>query len=523
MTKDKELYESGRVWDQDMQLGQANLLRALLDFLPQDTSSVLDVGCGDGKITRALIAATGLRIVGLDSSAEALSRCEFPTIQGDAASLGFPDAAFDAVLTTDMLEHLPPDVERRAWTELFRVAAKTVIVAVPFREELLDGTALCPGCGAHYHVNWHMRTYDWPQLLRMAPPGWMAGAIILTGEPWSAHHPIETRFRREVLDEWSGWADAICPNCGAPGERPAATLPLSGNLAAALAGQIYTDVLARGTSRTHSEIMVIYRRNEPSMVSQPAAPFAEPRAATVAQVTSSPQEENLLPYPSVARAVRGVDGGVVIQFPAFARCDALRLHWRADATRPANITVEDGLGLLFSGSLPPEPGASSLVRFPRPVAAGYYGLLVRHAPHADVERIETTGGSRDGLCLAPLTDADVGYHLLRIGDCPAYAQVTKPLWLDAEAIARVATPVTRSGWRELLTELARIEAIERDAHGDQVTALQATIDSLRAAQDELQAERDALRDAVNALETRPEVRVAAAMRRGLSSIRGGRR
>ena len=100
------LYNSAEVWNQEMQPGQKNLLRALIDFWPQGVASALDVGCGDGKLTKGLATEKGLQIVGFDGSAEALSQLSLPTVQGDAVNIPFEDACFDLVLSTDMLGHV---------------------------------------------------------------------------------------------------------------------------------------------------------------------------------------------------------------------------------------------------------------------------------------------------------------------------------------------------------------------------------------------------------------------------------
>ncbi len=84
--------------------------------LPPD-ASVLDVGCGDGKVTAALAARVPAgRVVGLDRSAEMLrfAREAFPPAQapnlrfdlGDAADLRY-DAEFDLVVSFAALHWVP--------------------------------------------------------------------------------------------------------------------------------------------------------------------------------------------------------------------------------------------------------------------------------------------------------------------------------------------------------------------------------------------------------------------------------
>ena len=76
---------------------------------------MIDVGCGDGRhIVEA--ARRGCYAVGLDYDAVELRKARerigahrVDLVVGDASRLPFRDAAFDAVICTETLEHLPDD------------------------------------------------------------------------------------------------------------------------------------------------------------------------------------------------------------------------------------------------------------------------------------------------------------------------------------------------------------------------------------------------------------------------------
>jgi SAM-dependent methyltransferase len=88
---------------------------------------VLDVGCGDGRhIVEA--ARRGAFAVGLDYDASELAKARsriggvrVDLVVGDAARLPFRAAAFDAVICTETLEHLPDD------TGALREIARTLV------------------------------------------------------------------------------------------------------------------------------------------------------------------------------------------------------------------------------------------------------------------------------------------------------------------------------------------------------------------------------------------------------------
>lgn len=71
---------------------------------------VLDVGCGEGQVSRAL-SAQGAKVIGVDPTRRnievAIERGGGPRyVIGNATSLGFPDASFDAVVACLVFEHI---------------------------------------------------------------------------------------------------------------------------------------------------------------------------------------------------------------------------------------------------------------------------------------------------------------------------------------------------------------------------------------------------------------------------------
>lgn len=85
--------------------------------------SVLDVGCGANAPYVEHLESLGKHVVGLDFAyhfvALAKQKGQTRSVQGDATSLPFPDASFDAIICSETLEHVPDD--RGAVAEIHRV------------------------------------------------------------------------------------------------------------------------------------------------------------------------------------------------------------------------------------------------------------------------------------------------------------------------------------------------------------------------------------------------------------------
>jgi SAM-dependent methyltransferase len=104
--------------------------REALDALDLESCErVLDVGCGEGALTRVLAEECPGEVVGCDRDRELLREVEGPAVQADAYSLPFPDDGFDLVVCQALLINLP-DPEG-AVREFARVASDRVACIEP--------------------------------------------------------------------------------------------------------------------------------------------------------------------------------------------------------------------------------------------------------------------------------------------------------------------------------------------------------------------------------------------------------
>src|SRR5439155_17115445 len=113
--------------------------RWVYEHLPVSMDRVLDVGCHDGS---GLIAFAGrARLgVGIDLDLPALRRGvesepSLRLLAANADALPFSDGAFDCVVFSEVLEHVPVEVEEQCIAELRRVMSEgaTLIFTTPHR------------------------------------------------------------------------------------------------------------------------------------------------------------------------------------------------------------------------------------------------------------------------------------------------------------------------------------------------------------------------------------------------------
>lgn len=107
-----------------------NLYRALWIRIVFNPKNCLDVGCGTGKLVKAL-RQIGIEAQGVEIShyaLEAADRDIKPYLKyGDIVHLPHPESSFDLVLTYDVLEHIERSKLRSSVEETIRVSSKWIV------------------------------------------------------------------------------------------------------------------------------------------------------------------------------------------------------------------------------------------------------------------------------------------------------------------------------------------------------------------------------------------------------------
>lgn len=128
---------------------------------------VLNIGIGNGAFEMFALRR-GLAIHSLDPSEVATASLRENLQLGDRVKVGvssripWPDASFDGVVMSEVVEHLEKDELDLTLAEIKRVLVPGGLFwgTVPWREDLSVNAVVCPDCGKHYNRWGHVQAFD---------------------------------------------------------------------------------------------------------------------------------------------------------------------------------------------------------------------------------------------------------------------------------------------------------------------------------------------------------------------------
>ncbi len=258
MTRTDDYYKQKGLFGRQPEPYQVQVLADVLDLLPKDIESVLDVGCGDGYVTDAL--PKRLRVVGLDISEEALRHVKRQTKVGSITEIPFEDKSFDLVMANDIIEHLPGADYAKALSELERVTSGYVLVTVPHREQLEAQQARCAECGCVYHLNRHQRAFD-ERIFRDLFGGSLRPVEIRYSGDLTLSPPDPTIPIKHGRGFYRTWEKGVCPDCGSGEQVSGESDSLFLQALNAVCCMVWSGALRDQPQRNNrTEIMALYAR-----------------------------------------------------------------------------------------------------------------------------------------------------------------------------------------------------------------------------------------------------------------------
>lgn len=172
MTESAEhVHNQEAIWDYYQNEGIASFdgAHSRLEYLARQLkpgATVLNIGVGNG-LFEAEAQRRGLVIYSLDPSQAAIDALRARLNLGDRAQVGysqqmpFPDAHFDAVVASEVLEHLDDATLTASLPEIKRVLKPggSFLGTVPAREDLADQMVVCPCCAKRFHRWGHHQSF----------------------------------------------------------------------------------------------------------------------------------------------------------------------------------------------------------------------------------------------------------------------------------------------------------------------------------------------------------------------------
>ena len=129
----------------------------VIELIPDDVKTIIDIGCGNGVITNVL--GQQFEVTGVDRSEQALKMVETKKVQASADEIPLPAHSFDMVFSSELLEHLNDDIFNGAIKEIKRLSKKYIFITVPNDENPDKLSIKCPECDYIYNSPNHLRSF----------------------------------------------------------------------------------------------------------------------------------------------------------------------------------------------------------------------------------------------------------------------------------------------------------------------------------------------------------------------------
>jgi SAM-dependent methyltransferase len=141
------------------------------------TGRILDAGAGDGSLVKYLSQRHD--VVGVDIEPRASN-----VMKAELSDLPFESAKFGTAVMTEVLEHLLPEQQKSALSELHRVLDDDgiLITTVPYKEPFERNIVSCPHCGESFHRFGHWQTFDESAMRTLLQEN---GFTVISSRPYS--------------------------------------------------------------------------------------------------------------------------------------------------------------------------------------------------------------------------------------------------------------------------------------------------------------------------------------------------
>jgi SAM-dependent methyltransferase len=187
-------------------------INKVLSLIPDNVKTVLDAGCGDGRILNLLSEKYAL--TGCDLSFKALKFLQFPGIQSSLDYLPFKNKSFDLIICSEVLEHLPEKVLYGTIHEFQRVSAKYILISVPCKQNLNYQRVKCPQCKQCFNGWGHLRSFTEKDLANLMGDKWKISKYLLCRDSQTPYANWLLNIKQKLGGGWYWDNNLLCPHCG---------------------------------------------------------------------------------------------------------------------------------------------------------------------------------------------------------------------------------------------------------------------------------------------------------------------
>jgi len=168
---------------------------------------VLNIGVGSGGF-ELISKKFNLDVYSLDPNEESInnlrknSSCTEKAKIGYSQQIPFPDSYFDAVVVSEVLEHLEDEILDTSLEEIYRILKKDglVVGTVPAYEVLSDNTVVCPHCGEIFHRWGHVQSFDDVKLRYILSRKFKVEKLIVRHFPYYSSARLLSKIKLFVKD-----------------------------------------------------------------------------------------------------------------------------------------------------------------------------------------------------------------------------------------------------------------------------------------------------------------------------------
>jgi len=207
-------FENSELWNNyDVSGLLKEKVKLVLNYIPDDVSSIIDIGCGNGIITNQL--AERYFVMGVDASKEALSFVKTKKLHSSSDKINVEDHSFDLVFSSELLEHLPENNLVETVNEFKRINKKYIFITVPNNEMLSKTFIKCDKCNNIFHAYGHINSFNEAKLIDLIGDDFIHLKTNYFGPQIKEYNKTLMNIRQKCAKRWYQ-ADkySICPICG---------------------------------------------------------------------------------------------------------------------------------------------------------------------------------------------------------------------------------------------------------------------------------------------------------------------